>query len=169
MGVFLIIHDTGNSSTDKELKLYFMVWISKSFEVHWLKLGTKLFLDGSSDLSLTLQREFRETQGCCVCHSSWAGTERQRRRTLGDSLWSPDWCGSVFPAGTGSQHPSEGGRAAGSSLGKTLWFNEWGSVRLPGQWACCAKRGIAELLEKGRIPLKSAGVRAARKVLDALY
>lgn len=34
VGVSLLIHVTGSSTTDKELKLYFTVWISKSFEVH---------------------------------------------------------------------------------------------------------------------------------------
>lgn len=53
-------------------KSYFTVWISNFFEVHWLKLNTKLFLDGISDLSLTLWREFRETQGFCVLqHLGW--------------------------------------------------------------------------------------------------
>lgn len=33
-GVSLLIHVTGGCTTDKELKLYFMGWISKSFEVH---------------------------------------------------------------------------------------------------------------------------------------
>lgn len=57
----------------------------------------------------------------------------------------------------------------GAPWAKPLWFNEWGSARLPGQWAWCGERGIAELLEKDRIPPKSAGVKAARKALDALH
>lgn len=56
-------------TADEELKLYFIVWISKSFQVHWLKLSKKLFLDGklgSSNLSLTLREKPKETQRFCM-------------------------------------------------------------------------------------------------------
>lgn len=131
VGVSLLIPVT---ETDEELKLYFTVWISKSFGVHWWNLCTKLFLDGSSDLSLTL---WRNPGLLCAAALGlvpsgrggwWPGralAEAQLWQAPGNSLWSPGGCGSVFPAGTtGSQHLSEGGsssgRAAGSSLGRNL-------------------------------------------------
>lgn len=58
-----------NCTADEELKQCVIVWISKSFQVHWLLLGKKLFWDGklgSSDLSLTLRRKLQETQSLCV-------------------------------------------------------------------------------------------------------
>lgn len=184
MRVSLLIPVT---ETDKELKLYFTVWISKSFGVHWWNLSTKLFLDGSSDLSLALWREFRETQGFCVPqHLGWYQVAEEGGGQAGH--WVKHSCGKhqATPCGAQAdaapcflqeqQAPGTSLREAAAQAGlqgapwaETWWFSKWGSVRLPGQWACCDRRGIAELSEKGRILLKSVGVRAARKVLDALY
>lgn len=149
VGVSLLIHVTGSCTTDKELKLYFTVWISTSFEVHWLKLGTKLFLDGGSDLSLALWREFRETQGSCVLTAlglvpkgkgGWWPAGHWVKHSCDKHQAAP--CGvqaDVVPCFLQEQAPDNSLREAAAQEGlqgapwtKTLWFNEWGSVRFPG-------------------------------------
>lgn len=119
--------------------------------------------------------EFRETLKCAPAlglvlegRGGWWPGRMPVKHSCGKRQAAP--CGAqtdVALCFLQEQAPSGSGREP--PWATALWFNEWGSVRLPGQWACCGERGIAELLEKGRILVKSTGVRAARKVLDALY
>ena len=60
-------------TVDEELKLYFTVWISKSFWVHWLNLGKKLFSHGklgSSKLSSLCGESWKKSKAF-VWHSTW--------------------------------------------------------------------------------------------------